>query len=96
MAHSHKHTSNNSQRSFPIGKILLQCTSQIEASTSPPRQPPGHLNFLENVCANPPFLGQKAVQMPHHRSLSGDQTPPPPGKLPDYCFLYKFIYSKMI
>ena len=27
----------------------------------------------------PPSRGRKAVQMPHHRSIPGDQMPPPPG-----------------
>ena len=41
----------------------------------PPRATPGHLNFWKVIVQIPPSLGQKAVQMP-----------PPPGKLPDYCF----------
>ena len=48
------------------------CTSQIEASTSPP---PGHLNFWKSFVQIPPSPDRKAVQMP-----------PPLGKLPDYCF----------
>ena len=52
--------------------MSLLCTSQIEASTSPPRATPGHLYFSQNFCSNSP-------QMPHHRSIPGDQMPPPPG-----------------
>ena len=33
--------------------------------------------FVETFCSNPPSPGQKAVQMPHHRSISGDQMAPP-------------------
>ena len=67
----------------PLGhsasKISL-CTSQIEASTSPPPgQPPGCLNFWKIFGQIPPSLGRKAVQMPHHRSIPGDQMPPPLG-----------------
>ena len=58
----------------------ITCTSQIEASTSPPpRQPPGHLNFWKIFVQIPPFGGQQAVQMPRDRSIPGDQMPPPPG-----------------
>ena len=48
------------------------CTSQTEASTSPPPtgQPPGHLNFWKIFVQIPPSPGRKAVQMPP----------------PDYCF----------
>ena len=46
---------------------------------------PRTFEFLENFCSNPPSPGQKAVQMPHQRSISGDQMlSSPPGK-PDYC-----------
>ena len=52
------------------------CTSQFEASTSPPPgQSPGHLNFWKIFVQIPPSPGRKAVQMP-----------PPLGKFPDYCF----------
>ena len=68
----------------------MLCTSQIEALTSPagqpPGQPPGHLDFWKICVQIPPSRGRKAVQMPHHRSIPGDQMPPLPGKLPDYCF----------
>ena len=45
--------------------------------------PPGNpraFEFLENFCSNYPSRGRKAVQMPHHRSIPGDQMPPAPGK----------------
>ena len=45
----------------------------------PPGQPPGHLNFWEIFVQIPPSRGRKAVQMPHHRSIPGDQMPPTPG-----------------
>ena len=45
----------------------------------PPGQPPGHLDFLKIFVQIPPSRGQKAVQMPHHSSIPGDQMPPPPG-----------------
>ena len=44
-----------------------------------PGQPPGHLNFWKIFVQIPHSRGRKAVQMPHHRSIPGDQTPPPPG-----------------
>ena len=55
------------------------CTSQIEASTSPPGQPHGHLNFWKSFVQIPPSRGRKAIQMPHHMAIPGDQMPPPPG-----------------
>ena len=56
------------------------CTSQIKASTPfPPRQPSGHLKFWKIFVQIPPSRGRKAVQMPLHRSIPGDQMPPPPG-----------------
>ena len=58
---------------------LLLCISQIEASTCPPGQTPGHLTFLKISVQNPPYPGQNAVQMPHTRVHSGDQMPPPGG-----------------
>ena len=45
----------------------------------PPRQPPGHLTFLEIIVQIPPYQGQNAVQMPHTRVHSGDQMFPPRG-----------------
>ena len=45
----------------------------------PPGQPPGHLNFWKIFVQIPPSRGRKAVQMPHHSSIPGDQMPPPPG-----------------
>ena len=56
----------------------MQCTSQIEVSTSPPPgQPPGHMNFWKIFVQIPPSPGQKAVQMPTIRSISSDQISPP-------------------
>ena len=63
------------------------CTSQNEASTSPPlRAIPRAFEFLKMFFSNPLSRGQKAVQTPQHRSISGDQMPPPPGKLRSCCF----------
>ena len=43
----------------------LLCTSQIEASTSPPREtPPGVCIFGKFLFKSTPFPGRKAVQMP--------------------------------
>ena len=55
------------------------CIGQIEASTCPPGQPPGHLTFLKIVVQIPPYPGQNAVQIPHTGVHSGDQMPPPRG-----------------
>ena len=42
-------------------------------------QLPGHLNIWKIFVQIPSSRGRKAVQMPHHRSIPGDQMPPPPG-----------------
>ena len=55
------------------------CIGQIEASTCPPGQPPGHLTFLKIIVQIPPYRGQNAVQMPHTRVHSGDQMSSPRG-----------------
>ena len=47
----------------------------------PPGQPPGICIFCKIFVQFPPSRGQKAVQMPHHRSIPGDQMPPPPGNV---------------
>ena len=53
---------------FPGSLIFyLLMYQQIEASTSPPGQPPGHLNFWKIFVQIPPSSGRKAVQMPHPR-----------------------------
>ena len=39
--------------------------------------PPGHLNFWKIFVQIPSSRGRKAVQMPHHRSIPGDQMSPP-------------------
>ena len=49
----------------------------------PPGQPAGHLNFWKIQIS--PSPGQKVVQMPDHMSISGDQFPPFPRKLPNSC-----------
>ena len=62
-----------------ILEVMDLCIGQIEASTCPPRQPPGNLIFLKIFVQIPPYPGQNAVQMPHTRVHSGDQMPPPRG-----------------
>ena len=62
-----------------VGTTL--CIGQIEASTCPPGQPPGHLTFLKIIVQILLYPGQNAVQMPHTRVHSGDQIPPPQGYL---------------
>ena len=52
---------------------------QSNQSFNIPRQPPGRLNFWKIFVQIPLYRGQKAVQMPHYRSIPGDQMPPPPG-----------------
>ena len=47
----------------------------------PSRQTPGHFNFWKIFAQIPPSRGQKAVQMPHHRSIPGDQMTPPSGNV---------------
>ena len=44
------------------GRINVPVKAKLQ---HPPGNPPGHLNFLENFCSNPPSPGQRAVQMPH-------------------------------
>ena len=62
------------------------CANQIEASTSTSRATPRAFEFLEKILFISPSPDRKAVQMPHHSSISGDQMPTPLGKLPDDCF----------
>ena len=53
---------------------------------------PGNTScVLEKILFISPSPGRKAVQMPHHSSISGDQMPPPPGKLPDYCINFFYV-----
>ena len=69
---------NNNKNTIYLLSMYPLCTSQTEASTSPPPgQPPGHLIFWKIFVQIPPSRGRKAVQMPHHRSIPGDQMPPP-------------------
>ena len=61
---------------------------------NPPRQPPGLLNF--GKCLFKSSLPcRKAVQMPHHRSISADPMPPSQETLPDYCFHFS-VASNML
>ena len=77
----------------------MLCTSQIEASTSPPPhgQTLGHLNFCKIFVQIPPSRVRKAVQMPHYRSIPGDQMPPPPGKLfGSFYYAPEAVYVNMV
>ena len=49
------------------------------------QHPPGHLNFWKISVQITPSLGRKAVQMP-----------PPPGKLPDYCFNFSVAFIMLL
>ena len=40
--------------------VLHLCADQFESSTSPPGQPPGHLNFWRLACSNSLPSGQKS------------------------------------
>ena len=52
---------------------------------------PGHLNFWKIFVQIPPSRGQKAVQMPHHRSI------PTPGKLfSSFCYAPEAAYVNMV
>ena len=52
---------------------------------SPPGQPPGHLGFWKIFVQISLSPGRKAVQMP-----------PPPGKLPDYCFNFSVAFTMLL
>ena len=60
-------------------RYQLMYQSNRSFNIPPPRATPGYLYFLQNFCSNSPLPRPKAVQMPHHRSIPGDQMPPPPG-----------------
>ena len=61
-------------------RTYVPVKSQLQHS---PGQPLRAFEFLKNICSNPrPSPGLKAVQMTHHRSISGKGA----GKLSDYCF----------
>ena len=63
-------------------KRSMLCIGQMEASTCPPREPPGHLTFLKIIVQIPPYPGPKCrSKEPHTRVHSGDQMPPPRGHL---------------
>ena len=63
----------------------------------PPRATPGHLNFWKIFVQIPPSRGRNAVQMPHHRSIPGDQMPPPPGKLfGSFYYAPEAVYVNMV
>ena len=53
--------------------IMVLCTSQIEASTSP-RATPWAFEFLENRCSNsPPSRAEKLFKCPHPHMPSGEE-----------------------
>ena len=61
----------------------------------PPGQPPGHLNFWKIFVQIPHSRGRKAVQMPHYRSVPGDQIPPPRDTSSFY-FAPEVVYVNMV
>ena len=63
---------------FDLAMFMYQSNRSFNI---PPGQPPGHLNFWKIFVRIPPSWGQKAVQMPHCRSIPGDQMPPRPGNV---------------
>ena len=76
---------------FYLSSLLPSIMYQWNRSLSiPPGQPPGHLNFWKIFVQIPPSRGQKAVQMPHHRSIPGNQMLPPPGN-----FSVVFMFRKL-
>ena len=67
---------------IPILKGILIVYVPVKSKLQhppPPGQPPGICIFCKIFVQIPPSRGRKAVQMPHHRSIPGDQMPPPPG-----------------
>ena len=74
----------------PLGKLPDYCLklfssfyyvpvkSKLQHPPSP-GQPPGICIFCKIFVQIPPSRGRKGVQMPHHRTIPGDQMPPPPG-----------------
>ena len=72
--------SRSSGMSSLFRNFSVQVTYQSNRSFNiPPRATPRAFEFLENFCSNSPSRGRKAVQIPHHRSIPGDQMPPSPG-----------------
>ena len=63
----------------PQRNISLLTTYVPVKSKFPPRPgaTPRHLIFVQILVQIPPSRGRKAVQMPHQRSIPGDQMPPP-------------------
>ena len=73
------------------------CTSQIEASTSPPRATPGHLYFLQNFCSNSPLPRPEscsnAPSLVHPRWSNA----PTPGKLfGSFYYAPEAVYVNMV
>jgi len=56
-----------------VYSVILVMYQSNRGLNIPPGQPPGHLNFWKIFVQIPPSRGWKAVQMPHHRSIPGDQ-----------------------
>ena len=61
--------------------MYIMYQSNRSFNIPPHGQPFGHLNFWKIFVQIPPSRGRKAVQMPHHRSIPGDQMPPTLEKL---------------
>ena len=74
----HCNISNNAKHYVPVKSKL-----QNPPPPAPARATPGAFEFFENFWKIfgqiPSSRGRKAVQMPHHRPITGDQMPPPPG-----------------
>ena len=79
----------------PLRQLLAICYVPVKSKLEhPPGSPPGApraFEFLENFWKIPPSRGRKAVQMPHYRSIPGDQIPPPPGT-----FQASAVYVNMV
>ena len=58
---------------------MYQSNRSLNITSPAAGQPPGHLNFWKIFVQIPQSRGQKAVQVPHHRFILGDQMPPPLG-----------------
>ena len=67
--------------SFTLNIYCLIMYQWNRSFNIPPGNPPGILIFEKFFFKfpPPPPRGRKAVQMPLHRSIPGDQMPPPPG-----------------
>ena len=70
-----KFIDNQSEHLSKLSNFISSYVPVKSKLQHPPGQPPGHFNFWKIFVQILPSPGRKAVQMP-----------PPPGKLPAYCF----------